>query len=689
MRVRVVACAAAIVATTAWTAAPTAAGALPVRSASLRVVDVSGRPSMVTGGDVLVAIDGKGATPDNVKLALDGKDVTGAAQPAGRDGRLLALVSGMKPGKHTITARAAGAKASLTVTDHPITGPVFSGPHLPLPVCTTQELGLGPPTDADCSAPTKVTWQYRSTDGRFKPLVDPTQRPADVAQTTVGGKAVDYIVRMEEGTINRSVYWIAVLDPTPSSSSFTGAGWNRRLVYRYGGGCGASYSQGNLLGVNVLDDGLLSRGYAVATATFNTFQVACNDVLSAETTMMVKEHFTKAFGRPRFTIGDGGSGGAIQQLLIAQNYPGLLDAIAPTLPFPDAISVAPGVSDCGLLNHFYKSAGASWTDAQRKAVNGHLTTGTCNLWVSTFVDNVDPTKNCDRRIPKDRIYKQGTNPRGLRCTLQDSNRNEFGTDPATGFANRPLSNVGVQYGLKALNDGAITVDQFLDLNQQIGGYDIDGTFVAARENAPDSVFRRAYETGRVASGGGDLRKIPVITMNFYTDPFGDIHDRFRSFTIRERLRGRDGSRDANHTIWTRPPGGNFVTGLTGAVADSASLTTVLDEWLTTGKRPDAAVDNCLDAQGNRVAGDDVYDHPGPCADLYPFFGDPRTAAGAPLRNDIMKCRLHPIDANDFKVPLGDAQRARLTAIFPKGTCDWTRPGAGQVPLAHTWVDYSH
>jgi hypothetical protein len=84
------------------------------------------------------------------------------------------------------------------------------------------------------------------------------------------------------------VYWISVLDPHPQAERVDRAGWNGRLVYRYGGGCGQSFGQGETLGTSTLSDPLLSTGYAVATATFNTFQVQCNDVLSAETTMMVK-----------------------------------------------------------------------------------------------------------------------------------------------------------------------------------------------------------------------------------------------------------------------------------------------------------------------------------------------------------------------------------------------------------------
>ena len=79
-----------------------------------------------------------------------------------------------------------------------------------------------------------------------------------------------------------------------------------------------TYSQGfDLMGDP--DPEVVAQGYAIATDTLNTFQVSCNDVLSAETAMMVKEHFIETHGLPDLTIGEGGSGGAIQQLLIARS----------------------------------------------------------------------------------------------------------------------------------------------------------------------------------------------------------------------------------------------------------------------------------------------------------------------------------------------------------------------------------
>ena len=79
----------------------------------------------------------------------------------------------------------------------------------------------------------------------------------------------------------------------------------------------------------------LRLGFAVALGTRNTLGTGCDDVVSAETVMMIKERFIEQYGVPKFTIGLGSSGGAIQQHLIAHNYPGLLDAITPVRSYPD------------------------------------------------------------------------------------------------------------------------------------------------------------------------------------------------------------------------------------------------------------------------------------------------------------------------------------------------------------------
>lgn len=324
----------------------------------------------------------------------------------------------------------------------------------------------------------------------------------------------------------------------------------------------------------------------MATATFNTFQVMCNDVLSAETTMMVKEHVIETFGVPDFTIGEGASGGAIQLHLMAQNYPGLVNGLVALLPFPDAVSIAPGVTDCGLLlDHYGSAEGRGLTPEQRTAINGHATEATCQTWADTFLDAIDPTTGCDPGIPAADIYDPVANRGGVRCTLQDANRNQFGIDERNGWGERPLDNVGVQYGLEALNEGAIDVEEFLDLNEQIGGYDLDGQIVPERHEADPEVILRAYETGRIAMGVGDLPNIPIIDIDLYTDPTGDIHDRFRAFSLRDRIaRSEDPEAAPGFQIWARDVG---VRSLVDSLASSTSggqagldAVAAVDEWLT-------------------------------------------------------------------------------------------------------------
>ena len=53
-------------------------------------------------------------------------------------------------------------------------------------------------------------------------------------------------------------------------------------------------------------------------------------------------------------------------------------------------------------------------------------------------------------------YDPVTNPRGARGTVYDAARNVYGINPVTGFALRPFDNVGVQYGLEALNRAQIS-----------------------------------------------------------------------------------------------------------------------------------------------------------------------------------------------------------------------------------------
>jgi hypothetical protein len=252
---------------------------------------------------------------------LNGKDVTAPLHRVAAAHTVIGLVSGLKIGDNTLEvfsgASRAKAAETLMLKNHPISGPVFSGPQEQPFLCQTLDFRLpdgkplGAPLDASCSVNTVVTYVYKSTTaasapatGRggtpgLTPLPSMTTLPADVAMTTTStGQKVPYVVRVETGTVNRSIYQFAVLhDPTrepPPTPMAPSKAWNRRLLYSFGGGCtGGWFKQGSTLG-NVISDAIVGSGYAEASATLNTFGNNCNDVIAAETMMMVKERFIEA-----------------------------------------------------------------------------------------------------------------------------------------------------------------------------------------------------------------------------------------------------------------------------------------------------------------------------------------------------------------------------------------------------------
>ena len=413
----------------------------------------------------------------------------------------------------------------MAVVNYPITGPIFSGPHQEPYFCLA-ELGPGrdgekrifavgngetlddKSLDASCSLPTRVDYVYRSTtpDVGFLPLPNTGARPADLAiVSTIEGVDAPYIVRIETGTINRAIYQTAILhDPAgPMASAFSPpTAWNERLVYTYGGGCEAGFFQGTSTG-GVLRDNLLSKGYGVASSTLNVnAQGGCNDVLSAETTMMVKERFIEAYGEPRYTIGNGGSGGAMQQLLIAGAYPGLLDGIIPSLTFSDAVSYFMDSQECSLpLRSFVNDPARGISEEVKAAIGGWSMWYVCDESLGLRPDRIAP-HDCPGQIPMAKRYDAAKNPGGVRCSIYDGMRNIFGEkvfvdiNDTRPLARSPHDNVGVQYGLATLNEGMIDKRLFLDLNEAMGGWDIDFQPHEERTVADDDALRIVYETGR-------------------------------------------------------------------------------------------------------------------------------------------------------------------------------------------------
>jgi hypothetical protein len=678
---------------------------------------------MVSGGSALVGIDMPSeATPQDIKVSLGSTDISASFTSMGN--KLVGLVSNLQVGDNTLSATLRGGIATTVVLkNHDRNGPIISGPQQTPWICQTDAYTLpdgstlGLAQDVNCNAPTKVFYVYKSTNGQLLPLASPTTLPADLATTTLDGKTVKYIVRMEVGTLNRGIYHFAIpYDPTVDSAPSPTASyknWNGKLIFMFGGSAAAGYAQGSSildgLTPNLLEDEMLSRGYAVISSTLNVFGNYANDVVSAETASMVKEKFIKTYGAPTYTMGWGVSGGSMQQHLIANNYPGILDGITPQIAFADLHSVLPTAMDCSLLDKAFSSGAAAWTDDQKTAVAGYNTWATCQQWMSFYAPDWLQSKatnkpvtsfgavmidqnNCPASVPRSLTYDPVSNPEGARCDIYSANKNLVGIDPTTGYAARAYDNVGVQYGLKTLQSGVISPEQFVVLNEQAGGFDNDGNFQASRTVASSLALNNIYEFGRI-NEAGNLGSIPII--DFRSDPgtSANVHDSIRSLATRARLVRANGN--ADNQVILRYGG--------AAAADANAFVLVkMDQWLmnirndsrsyasasakVVANKPADLTDACIPAADQVIAEKPDANNSSQCGQVMPYYSDPRQIAGAPLANDVLKCQLRPLDRSAYP-NLSDAQFGRLGAVFPQGVCDYSQPSVSMKALKGTWLSY--
>ncbi len=699
----------------------------------LQLETVSTRPWLVTGDDVLIRVSWTGSQVPDITLELNGEDVTSVLRPESVDaaGSMLGLVTGLQPGDNRlqVTGRAESGEtrpaATLAVTSYPITGPIISGPHEQPFYCQTQEFELvtgntlGPPLDSNCSVATRVDYVYFSAqEQNFLPLIETAEGslPEDVGTVSLeNGDTIPFVVRVETGTVNRAIYEIAMLhlpgdvEPDPWNRS---AGWNGKLVYTHGGGCRSGwYQQGDRTG-GVLRRGLLEMGYAITSASLNVFGQNCNDLLASETHIMVKERFIEHYGEPVYTIGTGSSGGSYQSHQTADNYPGIFDGIIVASSFPDVTSATIfTLADARLLHYYFTQTNPDgFTREQQRAVAGfgswgsipNLARGAARLDPIYAVDA--PLEEQGGEVSIEALQSRRYGPsldNGIRATVYDHTVNVYGLAENSARAARPLDNVGVQYGLAALNDGSITVQQFLDLNSAIGGFDRDMNHVAERHQADPQAAKRAIESGRILYGGAGLSETPVIDYRTYTDhrEAGDIHMIVHQYSTRQRLIEANGHAD-NHVMNV---GGRW--GFTEEEPDLGNLFRDMDRWLMAiranqseadgaarvmAARPYQLTDNCWDNSGaerRNIREPLGFDNSGECGELYPAYPTPRQVAGAPLSNNIVSCQLKPVDPDDYQVEFSEEQLVRLQQVFPLGVCDWRRPDAHGASYQGTWLSF--
>ncbi|WP_084957915.1 DUF6351 family protein [Thermoactinospora rubra] len=688
---------------------------------------LSSRPDQVTGGDALVRVRlGHGVRPSRVRVLRNGQDVTASFKPA--DGALTGLVDGLAVGANTLTATAWPYRDSLTLRNHPITGPVFAGPKQYPFVCKTERSGLGPPTvdnhdgqgyrveggwSRDCGLARPVIDRlYRATDGRFKPM--PEQRPADMSRTTLlDGRTVDFVIRRERGVINRFLYSIAVVED----------GWNRRAIFRFDGGVGIGHDQGTLGGGH-LDPHGLGKGYAILYSSGTRTATHYDLILGGETALMVKERFVEQYGPPLYTVGLGGSGGGIQQYIYGQNHGDrIIDAAIPQYSYPDMVTQTIHVGDCELLER-YMDAGPRWARWEdRTALIGFNASDTvANPYTgrpgSTECVNgwrgLTPLAMNPRWTGDDDPEWARMDPPGVKDTVHwthwEDVKNVYGVGP-DGYARSPWDNVGVQYGLRALTDGVITPEEFLDLNARAGSWKEARDMVqegcpfvpascpggwdpwsarnahqgdpAPRRTGDPVAIRNVLRSGLVFRGAID---IPVIDWRHYLEEELDMHNSHQSFAARRRMLDHDGRAD-NQVIWftdARPGGARF--------DQTPEALRVIDEWMANirarpwrgvaGNKPPLAVDRCFAADGSSIAaGPQVWNgvldrrEPGACTRAFPLYSTSRIVAGGPIEGGVFKCELQPVARAIARGLYGSwrpsgRERARLDQIFPTGVCDY-------------------
>ena len=685
---------------------------------------LSNRADLISGDDALVELLAPaGADLTALRFDVNGRDISPAFAKR-ENGRVMGLVTGLALGSNTLRVRSTnGSGVTITITNHPIGGPVFTGPQILPYICDTAGNGLGPAADTQCNAASTFALMYRSSlTGSFA-AYDPASPPDDLANTTTDeGKTVPYIVRVETGVINRGIYKLAVLfnpdeSPQPWASP---AAWNHKVMWLFGGGTAPHYTQDP--SPNPLDDTALSRGFMVATGGLHVHGNNSNDNVSAESVMMLKEQITEDYGEIRYVIGEGCSGGGLQQHLIASQYPGLLNGLIPTCSYPDVWTTATEVASCVLMNRYFnETAPQLWpTQGQQAVVMGHSTIAPCQAWEALFGARLDPRVAAGCNLPEEQVYNAETNPNGARCSISDHMISILGprvssvwgpveTQLGRGFANRPISSVGVQFGLLALQSNLILPEQFVDLNEKLGAIDIDGVVQTGRNAADPGSIPLAYRAALV-SDARQLAKVPIIDLRGNDDV--EIHTNDWSYVLRARLDRHNGGH-GNQIIFTGAvplvgdPAFSCAGGLSAGLGDQGVSTPselcthnpleLMDRWLAAIEadasseslerkvlkhKPADAVDTCF------IAGQAITDT-AVCNAAYPYFSNPLVQAGGPFATDNIECQLKPLDKADYagvQPALSEAQFARLQAAFPTGVCDWSKPSASDQPSV-PWLTF--
>src|SRR4051812_15829426 len=113
---------------------------------NLEIVTLSNRADLISGGDALVEVRvPKQVSLSAVKVKLNGHDITSSFKANAAARTLRGLVTGLVEGRNDLVAvdggkgngKGDGKEISLTITNHPIGGPVLLGAQTTPWICAT------------------------------------------------------------------------------------------------------------------------------------------------------------------------------------------------------------------------------------------------------------------------------------------------------------------------------------------------------------------------------------------------------------------------------------------------------------------------------------------------------------------------------------------------------------------------
>ena len=282
--------------------------------------------------------------------------------------------------------------------------------------------------------------------------------------------------------------------------------------------------------------------------------------------------------------------------------------------------------------------------------------------------------------PPEQVYDAKTNPKGVRCSFQDYMVNVFGRRPQDGFAGRPLGNIGIEYGRKALARGQ-------DHARPVRRRQREDRVVRHRLQ-PDRRAHRRRPARRSSASTAAARSTPAENLDQVAiidlrgpDP-GAFHDVYRTYAMRARLEREHGTA-ANQVLWR----GQVAAVRRRDFVDEAIV--AMDEWLAAVEKDPRDVPLARKILEDKPKTLDRPLHRRQRAATSRRRCATRRCRRTPTRrsrpacrstDDTMRCDAQAAAPRGLRAGRRSPTRSgqQLQKTFPNGVCDFTKPGEDRV-----------